>query len=669
MKMVVLIGEQSALLKKLRACIPSEYSVLDAPMNVNTLQLLPNFPAGIIILLVNGVDAQAWLDKARSIRPDLTYVELTEPNNSPKQSLTDCYEYIPYPINDDQVKLVLNRASERTELLQNAQLADKRDLPAPNLAPERPTRFSAVEETVLCELSRMLTNNFNRGKLLELFLDAVNQLIPVGKKSVFLLDEHNENFRVAIQRGLDPEFCAQLKFSPTSGIMAWLHKQGRILWVGNNGMKPDIDSGALQEMQLIQAVVSIPFFVNGRLIGSLNLGPKVAGAYYSEDELETLYVLSANIATALQDIHIYHQLKYQKQFTENILQCMNSGVIAIDGNDRVITFNEQAGRILNMCPEEILGGDLRLLPSPLGDLLYGTFSAGKIYDKEEFQMAQGNLPIEISTYPLSGEERTLGSVMVFNDLSARKRFEQESRRADQLEVLNRFVGQLAHEIKNPMVAIQTFSELLPEKYQEKSFRDFFTDTVQKEINRLNELVEQLIAFSTPLSYKYDTITVTEPVNDAVRLLEEQGLDLAVKLENHFQQEAYLYADKRLLTRAFSYLISSFSLDNETKAINIEISPAAEHIIGGEVQIKIWDTETPQRNADIEKLFDPLSAKQDSHISLKLPVGRKIIEDHGGQINAEINKKHNLLFCVQLPRMDEGGEEIDRRAEPNFGSGR
>ncbi|MBU4554499.1 MAG: hypothetical protein KUA30_06495, partial [Candidatus Desulforudis sp.] len=254
----------------------------------------------------------------------------------------------------------------------------------------------------------------------------------------------------------------------------------------------------------------------------------------------------------------------------------------------------------------------------------------------------------------------LGSVMVFDDISERRRFEQKRRQADKLDVLNKFVGQLAHEVKNPLVAIQTFTELLPEKYEDSSFRDFFTHTVRQEVKRLNELVEQLIAFSAPLSYRFEVVEIKEVLDMAVLLLQEQGKGAETTINTAYTEErVHIRADQTALSRGLSYLVNSFESVEQGGDVNIQTLFDQALFDSGGVSIGIWDLKTKPEAEELQRVFDPLSAKHSSYISLELPVARKIIEDHGGRVTARLLKDKYLKFEVQLPMFaTEGGEGVD-----------
>ncbi|MEW6540033.1 MAG: histidine kinase dimerization/phospho-acceptor domain-containing protein [Bacillota bacterium] len=647
--MVLVVSKNNGSLGAIRGLIPERYTLMDADMGSEGMHLLRSIITGVVLVDAAAPGVLPWIEEAERLRPDLTYIGVTDSPNPDRTLSQRFYDLLQPPFTSVRLDRALARAWERTELAFVARSlkkpADRREHPA-HIRPAVPNR----QRGRVCELSKVLNNSLNQDRLLELFLDAVAGLAPVGKMSVLLADESGGEYRVRKQRGLAPEFCSKLRFDSSRGLIAWLAAEGRLLRVGEtNGENLLFTTEALQEMQLLQAVVSVPLSAHGRLIGALNLGPKVTGAEYGDEELETLYILSGNVAVALQDIDLHHRLQHQKSYIESILRRMNSGVVAINCEERVITFNSRAQEILKLDPEQVLGRDLRSLPSPLGDLLYDTMSTARTYDREEVQLARGRVPLEVSIYQLVNGTAVLGSVMILDDISERKQLEMERRQADQLDVLNKFVGQLAHEIKNPMVAIQTFSELLPEKYEDGDFRDFFTRTVRQEVKRLNELVEQLIAFSSPLSYKFVVCEIHEVLRLGVSLLREQGKGTDMTVEAAYCEELlYVRADRILLARAFSYLLNSFLPNEQGGSIHIKTVGDQSLFSHGGVVIAFRSLGISVAGEEPENMFNPLRVIRNSHISLELPVSRKIIEDHGGRIKASLTKSKGLEFSVSMP---------------------
>jgi nitrogen fixation/metabolism regulation signal transduction histidine kinase len=130
-------------------------------------------------------------------------------------------------------------------------------------------------------------------------------------------------------------------------------------------------------MAVLQATIAMPLMSHGELVAVLTLGQRVTGGAYSRRETEIIYNLASHLATAIRDIRVHHLLEYQKQFTERILAHMSNGVITIGPDERVVIMNRRAEEILGMAARDALNRDLRVLPSPLGDLLFETLTRGR----------------------------------------------------------------------------------------------------------------------------------------------------------------------------------------------------------------------------------------------------------------------------------------------------
>src|SRR5207249_3285109 len=202
-------------------------------------------------------------------------------------------------------------------------------------------------------------------------------------------------FRIAANRGLAPQLVQGIRLSADEGLMRWLAVQGRPAALAEMA-----DSEILRELKLLQAVVAIPLLAHGELVAVLALGQPVFGTSYGRREMQTLFDLAAHLATVLRDIGLHHQLAREKEFSERILSHMSSGVVTIGHDQTVGTLNRRAEEILELSASAVVGQDLRLLPSPLGDMLYDTLASGRAVARTEIQLALRRLWLEISTYAI-----------------------------------------------------------------------------------------------------------------------------------------------------------------------------------------------------------------------------------------------------------------------------
>jgi len=402
------------------------------------------------------------------------------------------------PFSAHDLDHVIRQAEEKHALL--AEVAALRALRSAS-SQASAERISAAPEVaspalapVVREFAKALSAGFDLPRVLNLFLDAVAEMVKPSRAALLLADETGTSFTIRAHRGLAPYLVNSARLSAEGGLPLWLQTQGRLIHAEEaNAHARDPQARELaRELAILQAVVAVPLIAYGELVAVLTLGQRITGIPYSHRETEVLFNLATHLATAIRDIRLHHQLQYQKVYSERILSHMSSGVITIDRQEKVTIMNHQAEKILGLPASEVLNQDLRVLPSPLGDLLYETLTREASVHGMEIQLALRKIPLEVSTYPIAGDDPTpLGAVMVFEDRSAAKQRAEEKRQAEQLQLLTRIVARISDEIKNPLVSINTFMELLGERFEEPEFRHRFATVVGRDVQRLVEIFEKL----------------------------------------------------------------------------------------------------------------------------------------------------------------------------------
>jgi PAS domain S-box-containing protein len=655
MKVILLVTEDSALLEDIKCYLPDKYFLIESNEDAFNWIYENDLSRGVVLVDTDQVDVLKWLQGAQKRKPDLIYVGVGKDKKQALLLVEYLYDFLPLPSEPWQLEKTLDRAWEKVISNTELPVGQLESKTVANSSSQGDFDFAARPwARVLSDFSRTVSNQLNRDKFLNLFIYAVKELIPVGKLAVLLKDEDSGDFLITAQQGLDPEINRKLRLNATGGIIAWLVTEGQILKrsAGPDLGAPEFKAEVIQEMKLLQASICVPLIAQGNIKGVLCLGSKVTGTPFYERELELLYSVCGNIAIALEDISLHERLVNQKIYIESILQRMNSGVVAIDHSQKITTFNQRAGEILNKSPNELINRDLRALASPLGDMLYETLLRGKEYHKKYLELAENKTPLEISTYCMMNQTKeVLGSVMIIDDITSRKIAEAERNKAEQITVLNRFVSQLTHEIKNPMVAIQTFAELLPEKFEDEDFRAVFSQTVRQEVKRINELVDQLIAFSTPLNYKYQLTDIHSVIDQAVYLIEEQGGELNGLIRKNISEEFPLIkVDSISMAKAISYIINFLwqGIPDKDQEISIITNLREGDSPVDQIQIIITDNKTRIDFDNPEKIFSPLEISPENTISIGLPVSRKIIEDHGGTLHVIQTNNSPLKFGISLP---------------------
>ena len=499
-----------------------------------------------------------------------------------------------------------------------------------------------MREQVLLNFAKTLTVNFDLKKLLDHFMDSVMEIIRTNKMSILLREKNI--YRIRAQRGMDPYLAESVKLSHESSLIKWLSGHGRIL-----SRSPDLQDRIyphiLREMELLQSAISFPMIYKGKLAGVFNIDSKVTGDPFYKEELEVVFMLCSYLSAAIKDIDSYHKIQYQKGFTKNILSNMNSGVITINADEHISIFNQRAAEILKLEPMDMLGSDLRRLPSPLGDILYETMAEGRSYIRHEIAIKPGDIPLGINSYRLLDENRqALGAVIVFTDLSDLKRLEEEKRKAERLEAVNNLIGKIAHEIKNPLTSIQTFTQLLEEKYTDAEFREFFTLTVSQSVQQLDNLVDKLVLFSSPLDLRPMEYPVDGIIAEAEALASKdmpQGVRLIRKVSD---EDLLVKVDRNLFVKALYYLILA-SADRSQKGdfVLLQAGRPSNRAEGVEISLKF--SGSPLTDEEKEILLRPLLDMDAFGIELNVPISQKIIDEHNGTLTLTGGSEGNALIIT------------------------
>ncbi|OLB51055.1 MAG: hypothetical protein AUH99_08280 [Candidatus Rokubacteria bacterium 13_2_20CM_2_70_11] len=545
---------------------------------------------------------------------------------------------------------VLHRTEEKLRLVREL-TALRSSVATPTEAPaaraDEPWDGAAFGR-VLKEFTRAFAAGFHLPRVLEMFLDAIGELVRPTRTALLLPEADGRDYRIAAHRGLAPQIVESVRLPATAGLARWLAAQGRPARV-HELTDPEI----VRELKLLQSVLAVPLLAHGELVAILVVGQPVVGSTYGRRETETLFDLATHLATAIRDIALHNQLTREKEFSERILEHMSSGVITIGRDQRVGTMNRRAAEILDLRAQGVVGEDLRVLPSPLGDMLYDTLRSGRAVMRADLQLALRGLWLEVSTYPVRGADALpLGAVLVFEDLTAQKELATQRRQAEQTQLLTRVVARIADEIKNPLVSINTFIELIGERYDDPDFRKHFSSVVRRDVRRLVEVFEKLAALVTEGELNFTTVDVHTIVDDVVSTIEgaDDGLGKPLQLEvTRDPAPLSVKVDVPQLRKALSYLVWYLTHNSpaEHARVSVSVGRHTEKGVSDNVQIFIGSRTATVAPDKLHRLFDPVQMVQESLIDVGPAVSQRLVEALGGDLRVR-QARNELAFVVSLP---------------------
>jgi signal transduction histidine kinase len=220
---------------------------------------------------------------------------------------------------------------------------------------------------------------------------------------------------------------------------------------------------------------------------------------------------------------------------------------------------------------------------------------------------------------------------------------------------------MAHEIKNPLVSIKTFAQLLPERYSESDFRETFSNLIVHEINRIDSLVNQLLRFARPAKPLLRPMRVHEVLDKTLLLIQHRLYQKEIKLTKLWEADIdTTRADADQLEQVFlNFFLNAMDAMRRGGELTVTTKIRSGDVLVSQLSaeddeatealcISIRDTGDGIRAEDISHVFDPFFTTKDYGTGLGLSVVHGIIEEHGGQIEVESELSKGTAFHILLP---------------------
>jgi PAS domain S-box-containing protein len=430
----------------------------------------------------------------------------------------------------------------------------------------------------------------------------------------------------------------------------------------------------LNEMFELQAEVAVPVMVEGKLEGVFLLGSKQSGEPYSSQDVKLLSALASQLSVSLKNSQLYQEVLVMKRYLEGVLEHMGNGLVAVDANGLVTTFNTAAEKFISKTSETVLGKPVEeVLSAELCALLRQTVEDGQCISEVEVTMSAEDSMRYISCSTALMEEPETGgrgAILVISDVTRIKELEQERNTIQRLASLGEVAAGMAHEIKNPSVSIKTFAELLPEKYEDYEFRHNFSRIVSQEIDRINNLVGELLSFSRNTVLRREDVDVGTLVDEVLLLLTPQLDAQKIRLISHFEEGILpVSADRDQLKQAvFNICLNAIQAMPNGGRLRVGVTgvKGGEGEAGwqaGKIRVFVEDTGIGISALERERIFDPFFTTKAEGTGIGLSISHRIVHDHGGTIQVRSNNG-STMFEIYLPRKISSSNDQER-----FGQGR
>lgn len=623
-------------------------------------QELERQPERLLLLDLQTRDAPELLDLIVRHHPGTVVIAFGVPGSEPmlQAGHRNIYAIEAEPVSPQRLTALAERALRHLQLARENLLLRQENARLAALAEviRHQPRTEPDPSLDIRDLSAAMRHFTHVESLLQRLVDEVADALRVSRIGIFSRSRDIASYR--LRAGLRClESSATLGVGETHPYITWITLHSHAVARTRLDLVQDLSARLMLTDMLDQlgAEVLIPLQSHHRLLGWLYVGPLASGLPFEKRQMDQLISLTECVSTTLENALLYEEATIQKALAETLLHSLPSGIVAVDDAGIVRWYNGSAQSQFGVSAAAAIGRPVEGLNSHLADLLRRTLGVGGSPQTGEWAERITGRILTTHTQPLTGPTHCLGALAVVQDTTEQKSMQEKQERLDRATFWTELAASLSHEVRNPLVAIKTFAQLLPERYGDQEFQHEFKDLVSSEVERLNSIVDQIHTFANPAPLAFKPISLKRCLEASQARLfpaPRPGLRVSLSAPDGLPQ---VLGDERALGEAFDHLLT-----NAAEALSasphgeITINLLEEPSTPPALIVTIRDNGPGIPPSLADKVFSPFATTKARGLGLGLPIARRIILDHGGKMTV-LSNTQGVLATLRLPVVSPGGK--------------
>jgi hypothetical protein len=523
----------------------------------------------------------------------------------------------------------------------------------------------------LIEFARELNSETDLDHMLQSVADRLMQTLSIRHVAFFLADPATEgdsdgvrsDSRWRLRRSLGSS--ARPIHSPASLDLSFLDWPESAPYIFFERTRYHLDAIAGSWPASIRQTIAdldlnyyLPCTVRGRTIAFLGVSRTETGEFLSSDDIELLQTLSNYVGIATENANLYLSLKQKvdeyerlKEFSENIVESINVGILAAGLDDRVESWNTQMERLSGIGRADAVGRTLQeLFPAPLVAQFDRVRGEMRIHHLDKFALdtKKGESIMNIAIAPLIARDmERIGRLVIFDDVTDRAELERRLVQADKLSSIGLLAAGVAHEVNTPLAVISTYAQMLAKQVAEDEQKSRILEKIARQTFRASEIVNSLLNFSRTPTSELTEVQLNSVIQETLSLLGHQLMKAGVEVRTNL--DAMLDPVKGnpgKLQQVFLNLFLNARDAMEPRGVLEVMTRNGE----SGVVVEVIDTGHGIAPEHLSRIYDPFfttkSAKKGTGLGLSVTYG--IIQEHGGAIEAVSRPGEGTCFHLEFP---------------------
>jgi len=530
----------------------------------------------------------------------------------------------------------------------------------------------------LVEFARELGSETDLDAMLASVGERLRQTLSIKHMAFFLSEEgaNGPEFRLKQSMGGNPRLAAAGREELDLSFLNWKLPEPYLFF---QRTRHQLDAVSRAWPASVRSAIAdldltyyLPCTVRGRTIAYMGVSRTADGDYLSSVDVELLVTLAGYVAIAIENASLYRSLQRKveeyerlKEFSENIVESINVGILAADLDDRVESWNTQIERLSGIPRDHAVGRTLsELFPIELAaefDRVRGETGIHHIYKfvlKPAATPAGGNghgLPaslrettLNIAIAPLvSKDQEQIGRLIIFDDITDRAELEQRLVQADKLSSIGLLAAGVAHEVNTPLAVISTYAQMLAKQVGDDSQKSLILDKIAKQTFRASEIVNSLLNFSRTSTTSLGDVNLNRVIQETLSLLEHQLQKSGIQVKTDFDPGLPpVHGNAGQLQQVFLNLFLN-ARDAMSAGGALEVRTWPE---GSGARAEVADTGHGIAPEHLHRIYDPFfttkAVRKGTGLGLSVTYG--IIQEHGGSIEVFNRPGGGASFRLELP---------------------
>src|SRR5712691_788886 len=503
---------------------------------------------------------------------------------------------------------------------------------------------------VIRQTSRTLSSTIELTDILDCVGGVIRDTFRPESTTIYLRPDSEPEYEQAWTTGVAD---AAVQLDPLSPLIEQARVSQVLVFRDELSARQD-GSEALAQMDRLGVDVVAPLVEEGRLFGLVAVGPKRSGNPYFSNDADLLQTLAHQSAIAIRNAQTHQRVVQVNEELQKTLATIENGVVVVGARRRITVFNKAAETLTGLTAAGTCGHGIEQLPPVLARLLEAALERHESQSEVEIALpdAAGQLvPLMCTTSLLRNPQGgVVGAVAVFSDLSRLKELERERRRTERLASIEAIASGMVHEIRNPLVAIKTFTQLLPSRFNDAGFRESFSRVAGHEIARVDELLEHFGTLASASRQPMEPVDITVPIRNTLDLLQPQLDARRIRLRRvgDASPRRVLGNASQLEQLFLNLCLNALEAMDSDGELTVRVANLSEGG-GSTLLVEVSDTGSGISEELLDRVFNPFVTTKVKGTGLGLAICRAIADAHRAILRARNNAgRPGCSFTIEFP---------------------